>query len=326
MKIISFNVTKQCNLYCSHCYRDSSSNVDLRNELNTDEVKKMFYDIKRVGFNMLKLSGGEPLLRNDIFEIAKYSSDLGLYTCLGTNATLITKDNINKLKNANIKSIAVSIDSTNKNLHDDFRGRLGSFDRALRGIDLCLKNNIKVQVNTTISKINKDEINELLDFSKEIGASSVHVLFLVQTGRGTNLNNLYLSHEEYEKAIIEVLNYESDLFIKPTCAPQSTTIAKKLNLDPRVKKGCIAGTSYCSIVYNGDVNICPYANITAGNVRKNSFYDIWNDSEVFKNLRDLSKLKGKCKKCKSNNICGGCRARAYSMTGDYLEYDEYCLI
>lgn len=144
------------------------------------------------------------------------------------------------------------------------------------------------------------------------------------TGRGKDLGGVYLSKEEYLAAIKEVLEYKSDLFIKPTCAPQSTVIARDLGLDPKVRKACIAGSSYCSVVYDGRVNICPYAEVTAGNLRENSFLDIWNKSEVFENLRNYEKYKGACGACSYNEICGGCRARAFANTGDYLEFDNYC--
>lgn len=167
-------------------------------------------------------------------------------------------------------------------------------------------------------------ITELLDFAESLGASSVHVLFLVMTGRGKDLGGVYLSKDEYLKAIKEVLEYESDLFIKPTCAPQSTVIARDLGLDPRVRKACIAGSSYCSVVYDGRVNICPYAEVEAGNLREDSFLDIWNNSQVFKNLRDFDEYTGACGKCDYRNVCGGCRARAFADTGDHLEFDSYC--
>lgn len=323
MKIVSLNTTRACNLYCKHCYRNSGEDVDTSGELSTDECKALFRDMKEAGFNMIKLSGGEPLMRDDIFELAEYAQNLGLYTCLGSNGTLISEDNIGEIKKY-IRSVAVSIDSTDKKSHDDFRGYEGAFDKTLRGIELLKKNGVKVQINTTISRINKDEIHELLDFASSLGASSVHVLFLVMTGRGKDLGGVYLSKEEYLKAIKEVLEYESDLFIKPTCAPQSTIIARELGLDPKVKKACIAGMSYCSVVYDGRVNICPYAEVTAGNLREESFLDIWNKSEVFEKLRDYDNYKGACGACSYNEVCGGCRARAFANTGDYLEFDNYC--
>lgn len=323
MNIVSFNVTKKCNLYCEHCYRNSKEDVDISDELTTEEAKELFRDIKKSGFNMLKLSGGEPLMRSDIFELAKYAKDLGLYTALGSNGTLITEENIKEIKKY-INSVAISIDSTDKNRHDAFRGYKGAFDETMRGIKILRDNGVKFQINTTISKINLGEIHELLDFAEELGASSVHVLFLVMTGRGKNLDRVYLTKEEYTSAIKEVLEYESDLFIKPTCAPQSTVIARELNLDPRVRKACIAGTNYCSVVYDGRVNICPYAEVEAGNLREESFYNIWKDSEVFNNLRNFENYKGRCRSCNFNEVCGGCRARAFANTGDYLEFDNYC--
>lgn len=323
MNIVSLNTTRACNLFCKHCYRNSGEDVDTSGELTTEECKQLFRDMKEAGFNMIKLSGGEPLMRPDIFELAEYAKDLGLYTCLGSNGTLINEDNILDIKKY-IKSVAVSIDSTDKKTHDEFRGYEGAFDKTMEGIRLLRENGVKLQINTTISRLNKDEIREILDFATELGASSIHVLFLVMTGRGKNLGDSYLNKEEYLQAIKEVLEYESDIFIKPTCAPQSTVIAKDLGLDPRVRKACIAGTSYCSVVYDGRVNICPYAEVEAGNLRENSFLDIWNNSSIFEKLRDFDQYKGLCKTCNNHDICGGCRARAFADSGDYLGFDRYC--
>lgn len=326
MKLISWNTTKKCNLYCKHCYRNSDIRVDTSNELNTDEAKTLITDVKKAGFNMMILSGGEPLLRDDIFELIEYGTRLGLMMCLGSNGTLINESNIKKIKDSGIKSIAMSIDSTDPKIHDEFRGLKGAFKKTVEAIKLCIKNDIRVQVNTTISKLNNKEIHKLLSFFEDLGAKNVHVLFLVETGRGKNISDYSLNKDEYEKALRDVLSFESDMFVKPTCAPQSLPLAEDMNLKiGRVKKGCIAGSAYASVLHNGDVNICPYANVKCGNIRKDSFYNIWNESPIFKALR-YNDLKGDCGSCKYINSCGGCRARAFSKTGDFLEKDPYCLL
>lgn len=326
MKLISWNTTKKCNLYCKHCYRNSDITVDTSNELSTNEAKELIKDVKKSGFNMLILSGGEPLLRDDIYELIEFGNKLGLMMCLGSNGTLIKKNNIKKIKESGIKSIAMSIDSTDKKVHDEFRGLDGAFDRTIEAIKLAINEGINVQVNTTISKINKDEIHKLLSFFEDLKVKNVHVLFLVETGRAKDIADTSLSKKEYEDALREVLSFESKMFIKPTCAPQALPLAKEMGVDiKRVKKGCIAGSAYASLLHNGDVNICPYANVKCGNIRENSFYDIWNDSPIFKALRK-NDLKGKCKSCSHIDSCGGCRARAFSKSGDYLQEDPYCLL
>lgn len=326
MKLISWNTTKKCNLFCKHCYRNSDIHVDTSNELSTSEAKKFISDVKKSGFNMIILSGGEPLLRDDIYELIEYGNKLGLIMCLGSNGTLINNDNIKKIKKAGVRSIAMSIDLTSKVIHDEFRGLKGAFDRTVEAIKSSIKEGINVQVNTTISKINNKEIHKLLSFFENLGVKNVHVLFLVETGRAKEISETSLSKEEYEDALREVLSFESKMFIKPTCAPQALPMAKEMGIDlKRVNKGCIAGSAYASVLHNGDVNICPYANVKCGNIRENSFYDIWNKSPIFNSLRE-NKLKGRCKSCSHINSCGGCRARAFSKTGDYLEEDPYCLL
>lgn len=324
MKLVSWNTTKRCNLYCAHCYRDSSIEEDTSNELSLEEAKKVIEDIKKAGFQLLILSGGEPLLRPDIFEIAEYGTNQGLMVALGTNGTLIDEAMAKKIKETGIRSVAISLDSVDRETHNAFRGADFAYDKAIQGMKNLIEEGVKVQINITISKMNHGEIPELLDYCEELGASSVHVLFLVETGRGTKLEDIYLNRDEYEKALQEVLGYESDMFIKPTCAPQGVIIADQMGKGDRFTRGCLAGTNYCSILPDGQVHICPYAEVKAGDLRENSFYEIWNNSPVFQELRE--ETEGTCQACYYNDRCGGCRARAYSQTGDYMEFDDYCLI
>lgn len=323
--IISWNTTKRCNLYCKHCYRDSSSEY-FSGELNTNEGKRLIEQIARAGFKILILSGGEPLMRKDLCILARHAKENGLIPVLGTNGTLITEKRAKELKEAGIMAAGVSIDFLDAKKHDEFRNVQGSFQRTIEGIENCLKAGIRVQINTTVTKSNKDELLDIINFSKEIGATSHHPFFLVEVGRGKNLKKESLEKHQYIEMINTILDkqLEIDIELKPTCAPQFMSLAKKRGMKMRFSRGCLAGISYCCILPNGDVNICPYLPVKVGNVRQVDFDEIWKESKIFNDLRDFEKYKGKCGSCRDISICGGCRARAFATTGDYLEEDPVC--
>lgn len=322
MKLISWNTTKRCNLNCKHCYRDSKDKK-YYGELNTNQGFKLIDEIKSVDFQMIIFSGGEPLLREDIFELISYATKKDVIATIGTNATLIDENIAKKLKNSGLKAAAVSVDHCLAKEHDLFRGKEGAFELTLNGIKNLQKEGIRVQINTTITKQNENQIVKMAKFAEDINAKSFHPFYLVEVGRGKNLFDMSLSPEIYLKSIENILKKRDDfsLEIKPTCAPQFMSIAKKMNQNLRFSRGCIAGISYCCILPNGEVNICPYLPIKVGNVKNDNFKKIWLESEVFNNLRDIKNYKGNCSKCKDFNICGGCRARAFSKTNDFFQED-----
>ncbi len=324
MKHISWNTTKKCNLYCDHCYRSAGPNEKLDNELSIDEAKKMLDQIAKTNFDVIVFSGGEPLMRDDIFDLIKYSSSLGLIPAMGSNGTLITKEIAKELKSSGLKSIAISLDSLEASRHDDFRKSAGSHSAAIKGIKNSIDAGLRVQINPTVTKKNKNEIIEIINYAASIGVSSCHVFFLVETGRAKKEDAL--SIKEYKDVINEVLNEKFDIFVKPTCAPQYMVEALEKDIKTRASRGCIAGISYCNIGPNGDVYICPYADVKVDSIRNNSFDYIWENNEIFKKLRNFNNYEGKCSSCSHINICGGCRARAFSKTENYLGEDPYCLL
>jgi AdoMet-dependent heme synthase len=320
--IISWNVTKRCNLYCKHCYRDSSSEY-FEGELSTDEGKKLITEIARAGFKILILSGGEPLIRKDIFELISHAQKEKLVPVLGTNGTLIDRQMAIKLKKSGLKGAGISIDFLDSKRHDEFRAVEGSFAKTIEGIKNCIEQDIKVQINTTVTNHNKNEILAITDFVKELGAKAHHPFFLVEVGRGKKMKKDSLEDAEYLKMINDILikNSEIDIEMKPTCGPQFLSLAKRKGIDMRFTRGCLAGTSYCCILPDGDVHICPYLPVKAGNVKEEEFDLIWKESDIFNRLRDYSQYEGNCKDCRDIAICGGCRARAYSETGNFMSED-----
>ncbi len=318
--IISWNLTRKCNLKCSHCYINATSN-GLINELNTEESKLLMDQINEVSRPLLILSGGEPLLRQDVFELIRYGSDKGFRMGLGSNGGLIDTKTAKRLKEAGVKTVSISLDSVNSTKHDEFRGVAGSWKKALKAIEALRNNDVLVQVNTTLTQQNYDEIDEIMALAEQIGVENFHLFFLVPTGRGAKIADI--SPSMYESMIKTTFakTFRHRLNVRPSCAPQFMRIAKDMGIDMRQWiRGCIAGLYYCRVYPNGDITPCPYLPVKLGNVRKESFKEIWFSSPMLKTLRDPFSLKGKCGVCEYRDLCGGCRARAYGLSGDFVDY------
>ncbi|NLA13671.1 MAG: radical SAM protein [Tissierellia bacterium] len=329
MNHISWNTTKKCNLYCKHCYRESGPEK-MDDELSTEEGKKLLDQIVKAGMKVIVLSGGEPMIRDDIFELISYAKSIGMTVLMGSNGTLIDKEKAEKLKSSGLNAIAISIDSLDSEKHNLFRGSENAFQKAIEGANNCVEADIRVQLNCTVTKQNLDEIERIADYAYELGAASSHMLFLVDTGRGKNIKEASLDIKEYKKAINRIIDKDIELNIqvKPTCAPQYKVESLLRGIEPikNTTRGCIAGISYCSILPNGDVHICPYTPVKVASIREETFDYIWENNEVFNQLRNYKNYKGQCGHCRYIYICGGCRARAFSNTGDWLEEDPYCLL
>lgn len=337
-RIIAIELTSQCNLLCKHC-RGSSTLNNVKNELKKNELINLLDQLAYFGSPIVILTGGEPLLNPSVFDLIEYGSSIKLNMALATNATLITEDIAHKLKISGIKRVSISLDGT-KAIHDSFRSINGCFDKALYGISCLKKENIEFQINTTISKHNLNQLEDIHKFVIDIGAVAHHLFFLVPTGRGNNLTNYELSSKEYEDILLWLYkkSENKNIHIHPTCAPHYLRIkiiqdkekfkhnfklSTHSSFDNLVK-GCLGGSSFVFISSIGDVNPCGYLPLSAGNIKTSPFIDIWNNSEIFNNIRNPSKYKGKCGICKFKLVCGGCRARAFSVTGDYLEEEPFC--
>lgn len=334
LKLIFWETTQVCNLSCPHC-RASAAQERSPLDLSTEEAKQFIDSASSFSKPILVFSGGEPLLREDIYELAEYTISKGLTPTLATNATLITDSVAKRLKN--MRTIAVSIYGASKESHDNFCGEAGAFEKTLAGIKNIKKHNIPLQINTTITKKNLDELEAIYKFALEQKASAYHVFFLVPTGRGKSIEGDEISPQGYEEAFNRLYEIEknSTIRIKATCAPHYHRIlalrplpghpCQSMGLVERVgMKGCLAGTDVCFISHKGEVFGCGYLPVPAGDLRKEDFKTIWYESKLFSVLRDDSKLKGKCAICEFKKVCGGCRARAFAATGDYLDEEPYC--
>lgn len=346
LQLVAWEITRSCNLACAHC-RASALATSYPGELSTKECFRVIDEILEVGKPILILTGGEPLSRPDVIEIGKYAVSKGLRTVMGTNGTLITPELAKDLKSIPLSRIAISLDFPTAELQDKFRGQSGAYQAALTGIANTRAVGIEVQINCTLTKLNTPYLNDLIELALKVGAVAFHPFLLVPTGRGKGLESVELSPDQYEETLNWIYDKQQELgdrlFFKPTDAPHYLRVMKQRQQNGNltasiptghtgsghpgntITRGCLAGTGFCFISHTGKVQGCGYLTAEAGDVKKQSFGQIWNESELFKDLRDISKMKGKCGGCEYKRICGGCRARAYETTGDYLEAEPYCI-
>ncbi|MCL6560895.1 MAG: radical SAM protein, partial [Firmicutes bacterium] len=277
-------------------------------------------------FKIMIFSGGEPVMRPDLFELVAYARGKGLRAVLGTNGTLISRAVAEQLKEAGIMAVGISLDSMNKKVHDDLRGLPGSWDAAVDGMRACREVGLSFQVHTTVMDFNYGEITQLTDFAVEVGAQGHHVFFLVPTGRAVEIAEASIKADQYERLLRRLLEKQKHvpIEIKPTCAPHFLRIAKQLGISMRFTRGCLAGLSYCLINPVGIVQACAYLDIPAGNIRETPFPEIWRTAPLFEHLR-TRRYNGKCGRCEYEDVCGGCRARAKYYYGDYMGEEPWCL-
>jgi radical SAM protein with 4Fe4S-binding SPASM domain len=280
--------------------------------LSTQEAFSVIDQIRATGRPVVVLSGGEPLLRDDVYDIARYGTEQGLRMVMGTSGYLIDHDIAGKLSDAGIRAVAISLDSGDATTHDSFRGLDGVWERAIAAIGHCRDAGIGVQINMSVMRSAMSEVEDVIGLGTSLGVRDYQLFFPIPTGRARQIEPR--SPEEYEDLIRQILiRYrDSDLNIRPTCAPQFCRIADELGIkNPAWGRGCLAGITYCRIFANGDVTPCPYLPVSAGNVRTTPFSEIWNTSPLFTALRNPYLLTGKCGRCDFKTTCGGCRARAY---------------
>lgn len=339
-KWIAWEITRRCNLRCVHCRSASEMEMKGHPDFSTEEAYRVLDDIVSYAQPVVVLSGGEPLTRKDVFEIAKYGTGKGLRMCLATNGTLVTDDICGKIKQSGIRIVSLSLDGADETVHDDFRSEKGAFAGTINAARLFKKHGIEFIINSSFTKRNQEQIPLVYKLAKELGATAWYMFMIVPTGRGEEIMNELISKEDYDKILdwhYDMEKEEDLLLVRPTCAPHYYRVTlqrakedgekfkkRTLKFSTGGSKGCLAGQLICLIDVDGNVLPCSYFNLPAGNVREKSFKEIWEGSELFKDLRDFKKYKGRCGACEYVNVCGGCRARAYSVYGDYLEEEPFC--
>lgn len=334
---IAWELTRACAYACLHCRADAQPKRDPQ-ELDTGEA--MHLVDRLAGFDtrpILVLTGGDPLMRRDVFDIARHADERGLRVSLTPTATaLATRERMRAAKEAGIRRVAFSIDAPDAELHDEFRGFRGSFERTRAGMRHAAAEGLTLQVNTTVCALNHERLAEMVPALSEWGVVQWSVFFLVPTGRGERLG--MLSADEHERVLtwLYETSREVPFDVKATAAPQYRRIAAQhggtlpgagyrfadgLN---RPVRGINDGRGFMFISHRGEVMPSGFLPVSAGNVREQDPVEIYRTSRLFRELRDPGRLKGKCGRCEYREVCGGSRARAYAVTGDHLASDPSC--
>lgn len=333
----AWEVTGACNLRCIHCH--ASSGRPAPDELTTAEAKRFIDELAKVAeFRTLVYTGGEPLVRHDIFDLLDHSRRRGFINILATNGTLIDDAMAKRLKKAGVAGAAVSLDSCQEEIHDRIRSREGAFDQALRGMRAVRKAGILLQVNTTAMDYNFDTLMELMELADREGSGIMLMYQLVPVGRGGEIEKASLKTGENERLLRYLAERQQKVstMVEPVAGPQYWAHLMELagktgpiwrKMARKVFHGCAAGRGFVYIKANGDVWPCPFVEISAGSVRERSFGEIWREADLFRQLRNRETgLKGKCGECGYRAICGGCRGRAVVYHNDVMAEDPSCFI
>lgn len=350
-RLIFWELTKGCNLRCIHC-RATATELCSPDDLGYEDAAAIVDQLAAYAPFILVLSGGEPLFRRDVFQLARRATDRGIRVALATNGTLITPAVAFRISEAGIRRVAISLDGPDSATHDAFRGIPGAFEEAVKGFRRLKALGMSLQINTTVAKHNAAKLPETLDLALQLGADAFHLFLLVPVGCGVQIADTQMVEaQEYER----ILNWlydrtlENKIELKATCAPHFFRVVRQRRAEARrrgeavpelpshghgghapsamnaMTRGCLAGSGVCFLSHKGEVYPCGYLPLKAGDLRHQSFSEIWGHSPLFDSLRDLDNLKGKCGACEFRNLCEGCRARAYGCTGDYLAEEPFCL-
>ena len=371
-RLVFWETTAACNLRCSHCRRTDVEDEVSPDDLSTEEAKSLIDELADWGRTILVLSGGEPLLRPDIFELMSYAEGKGLIVALATNGTLIDGPMAERIREGGAHRVSISLDGADEATHDAFRRLPGSFRSALAGINALRAEDVPVQINVTVAKHNAHQLDAMVSLAKELGAVALHLFLLVPVGCGVEIaEEQTLQADAYEETLnwlYDTERREPDLQLRATCAPHYFRVVQQrqataASREPQpasitrpghpgmqgghptahgghpgapplggqergalhtATRGCLAGVGVCFVSHSGKVYGCGYMPIEAGDLRRTSLAETWQTSDFFAHLRDIGALKGKCGRCGYNKVCGGCRARAYGSTGDYLAEEPFC--
>jgi radical SAM protein with 4Fe4S-binding SPASM domain len=325
-RVVAWESTRACNYACSHCRATAQKQPD-PNQLTTREALHMIDQIATLCKPVFIISGGDPLQRNDVFEVASYAYRLGFRVVMSPSGSNMSQETFDKIKQAGIQMISLSLDGATADIHDSFRNVSGAFDLVLKNIALANVNDFPFRINTTITQHNYKAIAPIHKMAVEQGAVEWDVFMLVPTGRGKI--DMEITPQQYEETLqtIYQLSESSSIPVKVTCAPQYTRIvAQQIKEKPLMSSmGCMAGNGFCFISHIGDVFGCGFLPICAGSIRQQTLKEIYQQSSLFIELRNPHLLKGKCGKCNYRTVCGGCRARAFSTKNDYLDEEPYCI-
>ncbi len=330
-------ITAACNLRCIHCHTSGGGRAD--DELTTEEVKRLLGQLAEIDeFRMVAFTGGEPLVRDDLFELLAYAKALGFTNTLATNGTLIDDDVARRLRDCGVAIGAVSLDGFDAETHDYVRNQPGAFEEALQGVRALSRAGIPLHINITAMDYNIDQLEPLMALVDELETAILIMYQLVPVGRGRGIEEAALDLGANERLIRFMARAQRELraIMEPVAGPQYWPFLLQgagidggplLRLAETVFHGCSAGRGFVYIKPNGEVWPCPFVEVSCGNVREIPFKTIWETAPIFQDLRAREeRLRGQCGECQYRKLCGGCRGRAWAMTGDYLAEDPSCFI
>ncbi|MGZ4851948.1 MAG: radical SAM protein [Halobacteriota archaeon] len=345
--LVVWNYTDACNLRCKHCYQGAGKMS--KDELSLDERLKIVDQLAENDVVAIAFSGGEALLRDDFWEVARYASSKGLYLSLATNGTLLTKDVVRRLQEVGVEYFEISLDSVDPAKHDAFRGISGAWERTVAGIqNVVAQEGAYSCIANTVTNENFRELDDLVAFSKKLGVNRTLIFNFIPVGRGAEIIDMDLPPDAREHVLQQMYGYlsgQDESFEILTTAPQFSRVcmmnsrngiislahfgaagfSDKVGLLAEYIGGCGAGRMYCAIQPNGIVTPCVFMPIPVGDLRSESFIDIWKNAEVMQSLRERHDLKEHCGSCDYKNVCGGCRARAYAYFNDIKAPDIGCI-
>lgn len=341
--LVVWNLTNACNLRCLHCYQ--AAGKPLPDELSLEEKRAVIDELDNEDVVVIAFSGGEPLMARDFFQTASYASAKGMYVSVATNGTLLTPSMVRKLKEAGVKYVEVSVDGATPKTHDVFRGVEGAWQRTVQGIRNCIEAGIDTVFATTVTRYNFDEFDSMVDLAKRLNVSKMVVFNFIPTGRGREIAQADLTPDMREELLTKMYHHMANGFQILSTAPQLARICLAAGVegpmglahfgDAKLSHairalaefvgGCGCGRLYSAIQPNGDVTPCVFIPLVVGNLRRQSFREIWTKSEVFQSLRTREHLRGACGSCAFKMVCGGCRARSYGYFGDFNAPDIGCV-
>ncbi len=337
LRLIAWEITRSCNLACKHC-RAEAHEEPYPGEFDTEEAKRLIDDFRKAGDPIIIFTGGEPMLRKDWPELVRYATSLGLRCVMSPNGTLITPESARTMKESGVQRVSISIDGPDSASHDAFRGVPGAFEASMRGIEYLKQAGLEFQINTTVTRGNLGMFKDIFTLCENLGAAAWHIFLLVPTGRGANLGAEVISAQEYEDVLNWFYDFQktTDMQLKATCAPHYHRILRQrakadgipvtfenFGLDA-VSRGCLGGVGFCFVSHVGQVQPCGYLVLDCGNVRDTPFPEIWKKSKVFNQFRNQEEFTGKCGVCEYHKVCAGCRARAFTMSGDHMAAEPLC--
>jgi radical SAM protein with 4Fe4S-binding SPASM domain len=348
LRLVFWETTVRCNLACAHCRRLEANEADV-GDLSTPQAETLLGQLAEVGrrqpqMPVLVFSGGEPFCRQDLFHLIDRARQHGLVTALATNGTMIDEEQARRIRESGIARVSVSLDGATAEVHDKMRQIPGAFERALAGIRRLHEQQVPFQINVTLTKQNVGQLQEVYDLTRSLGAAALHVFMLVPVGCGQVLAQTdMLSPEQYERILraIFALENRGEIQVKVTCGPHYERVKRQLVRSVPVgadqetphgvttsarppSKGCLAGLGVLFVSHRGDVYPCGYLPVNCGNILEQRLIEIWDDNKQLARMRDAGALEGKCGVCGYKQVCGGCRARAFGMTGNYMGEEPFC--